>query len=113
MGAKDGEDEKEKEGNGAVAVLGGFSTQLWVQMTISDIFWHHCSAFPSKTATALPALIIGYALRGPRSRKDSTKGRDHGLEKRERGCNSAENIVYLRVACGKRGKGELSNDYRL
>ena len=84
IGTEEEEDEKEKERNGA-----------------------------AKTATALPVLIIGCALRGTRSRKDSTKGREHGLEKRERGCNSAENIVYLGVACGKRGKGELSNSCRL
>ena len=61
MGTKEEEDEKEKEGNGTVAVLGCFSTQLGVQMTISGIFWHSCSTFPSKTATALPALIAGSA----------------------------------------------------
>ena len=63
MGTEEREDEKEKEGNGAVAVLGGFSTQLRVQMTISGIFWHRCSTFHAKTATALPALIVGSAPR--------------------------------------------------
>ena len=57
-----------------MAVWDGFTTQLRAKMTILGHFGHRCSTFQAKTATALPALIIGYAPRGSRSRKDSTKG---------------------------------------
>ena len=107
------EKTKRERGEWSCGGLGRFHDTAWGKNDHFGALRAPLLHFSGKNRNSSASLDYRVCAKGIEVTERQHEGRDHGLEKHERGCNFTEIIVYLRVACGKRGKGELSNECRL